>query len=173
MGILPDDALASPHEYRTLPFGDISDIDYDSETPERIKTLRNQLHQYRPLRHFDGNGGINLSGVSKAMEMAIQGRVGQALPDLAAVSSVRKKIVHQLPEYGEDCETLFNRLLTIPQAVSSAKLSNHYYGFVSGSTLPIAEAANSMVGAMDLNVMVHDPNTSVAVDIEADRKSTV
>lgn len=167
MGILPDDIPTSPDEFREHPFDDISENDIESATPEKIKEIRSQLHQYKPFRHFDGNGAINLSGVNKAVEMAIQGRIGPALPDLAAVSSVRKKIIQQLPEHGEDCGTLFNSLLTIPQAVSSGKLSNHYYGFVTGSTLPIAEAANSLVGSMDLNVMVHDPNTSVAVDIEA------
>ena len=119
------------------------------------------------LKPFADNGTINLQTVSKWVDLAIRQRVGPALPTVDDLEDVRFNLVHDLPPCLQDPNDVFRDLLRIPTAVSSAKLSKHYYGFVSGSTLPIAEAANQLVSAMDLNVMVHDANTSVAVDIEA------
>ncbi|KAK4138101.1 PLP-dependent transferase [Trichocladium antarcticum] len=53
----------------------------------------------------------------------------------------------------------------IPHLLSSAppplktpeSLSPHYYGFVTGAVLPIAEAADNLVTALDQNVQVHFP----------------
>lgn len=116
---------------------------------------------------FADNGTINLQAVSRWVDLAIRQRVGPALPSVDDLEDVRFNLVHDLPPSLQHPSDVFQDLLRIPTAVSSAKLSKHYYGFVSGSTLPIAEAANQLVSAMDLNVMVHDANTSVAVDIEA------
>lgn len=119
------------------------------------------------LKPFADNGTINLQTVSKWVDLAIRQRVGPALPGIDDLEDVRANLVHDLPPSLQHPSDVFQDLLRIPTAVSSAKLSKHYYGFVSGSTLPIAEAANLLVSAMDLNVMVHDANTSVAVDVEA------
>lgn len=174
---IKDETTFSIDEVATLKdevYGTLSDDDSepdiqpsDFETINEIEDPQAHLHQHTAFRRFHDNGAINLPGVSRCVDSAMQARLGPALPCPAALAAVREGIVHDLPHEGEDCNSLFDSLLTLPQAVSSAKLSNHYYGFVSGGTLPIAEAANSLVGAMDLNVMVHDPNTSVAVDIEA------
>lgn len=119
------------------------------------------------LKPFADNGTINLQTVSRWVDSAIRQRVGPALPSVDDLEDVRFNLVHDLPPSLQHPSDVFRDLLRIPTAVSSAKLSKHYYGFVSGGTLPIAEAANQLVSAMDLNVMVHDANTSVAVDIEA------
>lgn len=51
-------------------------------------------------------------------------------------------------------------------ALTGQNLSGRYYGFVTGSTLPVAEAADNMVTAMDQNVQVHLPAQTVCTDVE-------
>ncbi|KAK4156280.1 pyridoxal phosphate-dependent transferase [Chaetomidium leptoderma] len=47
-------------------------------------------------------------------------------------------------------------------ALNHQSLSARYFGFVTGSVLPIAEAADNLVSALDQNVQVHFPPASVA-----------
>jgi glutamate/tyrosine decarboxylase-like PLP-dependent enzyme len=51
-------------------------------------------------------------------------------------------------------------LTTILPALNHQSLSPSYYGFVTGGVLPIAEAADNLVTALDQNVQVHFPSSS-------------
>ncbi|KDN67460.1 putative pyridoxal-dependent decarboxylase [Colletotrichum sublineola] len=45
--------------------------------------------------------------------------------------------------------------------------SGRYYGFVTGGSLPVAEAADNIVSALDQNVQVHLPSQTVATELES------
>ncbi|KAK2024835.1 pyridoxal-dependent decarboxylase [Colletotrichum zoysiae] len=45
--------------------------------------------------------------------------------------------------------------------------SGRYYGFVTGGSLPVAEAADNVVSALDQNVQVHLPSQTVATELES------
>ena len=62
--------------------------------------------------------------------------------------------------------TLDHLLGTIVPALTGQNLSGRYYGFVTGSSLPVAEAADNIVSALDQNVQVHLPGESVATAVE-------
>jgi len=51
-------------------------------------------------------------------------------------------------------------------ALNSQALSGRYYGFVTGGVLPVAEAADNIVTALDQNVQVRLANHSVSVAVE-------
>ncbi|KAI5860118.1 PLP-dependent transferase [Durotheca rogersii] len=54
----------------------------------------------------------------------------------------------------------------IAPALAGHNRSGRYFGFVTGSCLPIAEAADNLVSALDQNVQVHLPGQSAATDVE-------
>ncbi|ELR09479.1 hypothetical protein GMDG_00661 [Pseudogymnoascus destructans 20631-21] len=58
-------------------------------------------------------------------------------------------------------------LLTLPPAFSSPSLTPAFYAFVTGSTLPIAAAADNLATAIDCSVAVHDSRASLATTLEA------
>jgi glutamate/tyrosine decarboxylase-like PLP-dependent enzyme len=62
--------------------------------------------------------------------------------------------------------TLLHLLDTIAPALNGQNLSGRYFGFVTGSTLPIAEAADNIVSAWDQNVGVHLPSQTIATEVE-------
>ncbi|KAI0179320.1 PLP-dependent transferase [Hypoxylon sp. FL1284] len=55
---------------------------------------------------------------------------------------------------------------TVAAALDGHNRGGRYYGFVTGSALPVAEAADNLVSAFDCNVQVHLPGQSVATDVE-------
>ncbi|CRK15630.1 hypothetical protein BN1708_002819 [Verticillium longisporum] len=55
----------------------------------------------------------------------------------------------------------------IVPALSGQALSPRYYGFVTGSVHPAAQAAEAVVAALDQNVQVHLPDQTIATDVEA------
>ncbi|EGY13504.1 pyridoxal-dependent decarboxylase [Verticillium dahliae VdLs.17] len=55
----------------------------------------------------------------------------------------------------------------IVPALSGQALSPRYYGFVTGSVHPVAQAAEAVVAALDQNVQVHLPDQTIATDVEA------
>ncbi|KAI0171405.1 pyridoxal-dependent decarboxylase [Pestalotiopsis sp. NC0098] len=80
-----------------------------------------------------------------------------------------------LPQPGEegshlagrgDEATLDHLLNDIVPALNGQNLSGRYYGFVTGSTLPIAEVADNIVSAYDQNVQVHLPTQTIATEVE-------
>ncbi|KAK0668981.1 putative L-2,4-diaminobutyrate decarboxylase [Cercophora samala] len=57
-------------------------------------------------------------------------------------------------------ETLTHLLDSILPSLNQQSTSPYYYGFVTGSCLPIAQAADNLVTALDQNVQVHFPHSS-------------
>jgi len=57
-------------------------------------------------------------------------------------------------------------LSALVPALTGQNLSGRYFGFVTGSALPVAEAADNIVSALDQNVQVHLPGQSVATAVE-------
>lgn len=62
--------------------------------------------------------------------------------------------------------TLDHILTDIAPALTGQNRSSRYWGFVTGSTLPIAEAADNVVSAYDQNVQVHLPAQTIATEVE-------
>ncbi|KAK0745196.1 pyridoxal phosphate-dependent transferase [Apiosordaria backusii] len=54
-------------------------------------------------------------------------------------------------------EALTHLLDSILPSLNQQSLSSYYYGFVTGSSLPIAQFADNLVTALDQNVQVHFP----------------
>ncbi|KAM0632933.1 hypothetical protein ACHAPW_003942 [Verticillium nonalfalfae] len=63
--------------------------------------------------------------------------------------------------------TTAHLLEDIVPALSGQALSPRYYGFVTGSVHPAAQAAEAVVAALDQNVQVHLPDQTIATDVEA------
>ncbi|KAM0808668.1 putative Pyridoxal-dependent decarboxylase [Seiridium cardinale] len=62
--------------------------------------------------------------------------------------------------------TLDHLLNDIAPALNGQNRSGRYYGFVTGSTLPIAEVADNLVTAYDQNVHAHLPTQTIATEVE-------
>lgn len=62
--------------------------------------------------------------------------------------------------------TVDHLLGDIVPALNGQNLSARYYGFVTGGTLPVAEAADNIVTALDQNVQVHLPDQTIATAVE-------
>ncbi|KAI1481170.1 PLP-dependent transferase [Daldinia eschscholtzii] len=62
--------------------------------------------------------------------------------------------------------TLSHLTSDIAPALAGHNRSGRYYGFVTGSTLPVAEAADNLVSALDNSLQVHLPGQSVATEVE-------
>lgn len=63
--------------------------------------------------------------------------------------------------------TLHHILDTVVPALNGQNLSGRYYGFVTGSVLPVAEAADNIVSALDQNLHAHLPSQTVSTSVEA------
>lgn len=94
------------------------------------------------------------------------------LPTQTALAQARASLPRPSdPDYllgrGPDA-TLDHVLGTIAPALNGQNLGSggRYWGFVTGSTLPVAEAADNVVSAYDQNVCVHLPAQSVATEVE-------
>ncbi|KAI1284135.1 pyridoxal phosphate-dependent transferase [Xylaria sp. FL0933] len=62
--------------------------------------------------------------------------------------------------------TLTHLMNDIILGLNGQNRSGRYWGFVTGSTLPIAEVADNIVSAYDQNVQVHLPNQTIATEVE-------
>ncbi|OTA70092.1 PLP-dependent transferase [Hypoxylon sp. EC38] len=72
-----------------------------------------------------------------------------------------------LPLHGRGpAATLAHLTRDIAPALAGHNLSGRYYGFVTGSTLPVAEAADNLVSAFDNSVQVHLPGQSISTEVE-------
>ncbi|KAM7196474.1 Pyridoxal phosphate-dependent transferase [Rhypophila sp. PSN 637] len=72
-----------------------------------------------------------------------------------------------LPTKGLGQEATISHLHEFTSASLNAQsLSSRYFGFVTGGTLPIAEAADNIVSAWDQNVSVHLPSHSGSTFLE-------
>ncbi|KIK58947.1 hypothetical protein GYMLUDRAFT_262271 [Collybiopsis luxurians FD-317 M1] len=84
----------------------------------------------------------------------------------AAIASIPQfGNVGYLAAHGPDA-TLDYLLTTILPALNGQALSSRYFGFVTGGTLPIAEAADNIVSALDQNVQMHLPNETASTVVE-------
>ncbi|CAK7200875.1 hypothetical protein SEUCBS139899_003574 [Sporothrix eucalyptigena] len=63
--------------------------------------------------------------------------------------------------------TLDHIIETIVPALNGQNLSGRYYGFVTGSVLPVAEAADNIVSALDQNLHAHLPTQTISTTVEA------
>lgn len=89
------------------------------------------------------------------------------LPSPQALTTGRSSLPTHLPDTGLGPEETVNHLLSdIIPALSNQSLSSRYYGFVTGGVLPIAEAADNIVTALDQNVQVHLPNDTLSTEVE-------
>ncbi|KAI1637014.1 pyridoxal-dependent decarboxylase [Biscogniauxia mediterranea] len=80
-----------------------------------------------------------------------------SLPDPAAAD--------YLSSHGPEA-TLDHLMGAIVPALNGQNRSGRYWGFVTGSTLPIAEVADNIVSAYDQNVQVHLPDQTIATEVE-------
>ncbi|KAI1157530.1 pyridoxal phosphate-dependent transferase [Nemania serpens] len=62
--------------------------------------------------------------------------------------------------------TLDHLMDDIVPGLNGENRSGRYWGFVTGSTLPIAEVADNIVSAYDQNVQVHLPDQTIATEVE-------
>lgn len=89
------------------------------------------------------------------------------LPAANALVAARSSLPPSLPATGlGDHATLSHILGDLAPAFSSQALSPHYYGFVTGGVLPIAEAADNVVSRWDQNVQVHLPGQTISTAVE-------
>lgn len=84
-------------------------------------------------------------------------RARASLPDATAVDY----LAGRGPE-----ATLSHLLDDIVPGLNGQNRSGRYWGFVTGSTLPIAEAADNIVSAYDQNVQVHLPDETIVTEVE-------
>ncbi|RYP18116.1 hypothetical protein DL765_004128 [Monosporascus sp. GIB2] len=94
----------------------------------------------------------------------------RTLPHPEAISAARASLPNPNdPDYlkGRGGQaTLDHVLQTLAPAFNGQNLSGRYWGFVTGSTLPIAEVADNVVSAYDQNVHVHLPEQSISTEVE-------
>ncbi|KAI1389642.1 PLP-dependent transferase [Hypoxylon trugodes] len=89
------------------------------------------------------------------------------LPHPSLLSAARTSFPSILPTQGQGpTSTLTHLTRDIAPALAGHNLSGRYYGFVTGSTLPIAEAADNLVSAFDNSAQVHLPGQSISTEVE-------
>ncbi|KAF3058003.1 L-2,4-diaminobutyrate decarboxylase [Daldinia childiae] len=98
------------------------------------------------------------------------GTSAPTLPSTSALSTARSSIPspstpNALTGRGP-AATLAHLTADIAPALAGHNRSGRYYGFVTGSTLPVAEAADNLVSALDNSLQVHLPGQSVATEVE-------
>lgn len=89
-------------------------------------------------------------------------RIQQALAKRAALEECASL---RGPRLG-DAATVTHLLQDIVPALTGQATSSRYYGFVTGGVLPVAEAADNIVSALDQNVGMHLATQSVAGFVE-------
>ncbi|KAF6807528.1 pyridoxal-dependent decarboxylase [Colletotrichum sojae] len=99
------------------------------------------------------------------------GDAAHTLPSAAALSNAsaslpRPEAEGYLSPLGTEA-TLSHILDEIVPGLNGQARSGRYYGFVTGGTLPVAEAADNIVTALDQNVQVHLPSQTVATELES------
>jgi glutamate/tyrosine decarboxylase-like PLP-dependent enzyme len=104
----------------------------------------------------------------QSLRQAVAARdLGTPLPSASALQSGRDSLSSTLADVGRGQEATVSHLLgDIVPALNNASLSSRYFGFVIGGVLPVAEAADNIVTALDQNVHVHLPNDTICTDVE-------
>ncbi|KAK2045541.1 pyridoxal-dependent decarboxylase [Colletotrichum somersetense] len=88
-----------------------------------------------------------------------------ALAD-ASASLLRPGEEGYLSPLGDEA-TLSHIVDEVVPGLNGQARSGRYYGFVTGGSLPVAEAADNIVSALDQNVQVHLPLQTVATELES------
>ncbi|KAI0838768.1 PLP-dependent transferase [Hypoxylon sp. FL0890] len=91
------------------------------------------------------------------------------LPSPSLLSSARSALPSpsSLPHHGRGpTATIAHLTQDIAPALAGHNRSGRYYGFVTGSTLPVAEAADNFVSAFDNSLQVHLPGQSIGTEVE-------
>ena len=121
-----------------------------------------------------------LLGSYRSLRKLIAGRVSSphdgtgiathTLPPLSAIDDAISALPNpSAPEFltaRGASDTLDHILNELAPAFNNQSLSGRYYGFVTGGVLPVAEAADNVVTALDQNVQVHLPGHSAAAAVE-------
>ncbi|KAH8902693.1 PLP-dependent transferase [Coniochaeta sp. PMI_546] len=104
----------------------------------------------------------------QSLRQAVSARdTGTPLPSASALQAGRDSLATRLQEVGRGKDDTVKHLLTdIVPALNNASLSSRYFGFVIGGVLPVAEAADNIVSALDQNVHVHLPDDTICTDVE-------
>lgn len=100
------------------------------------------------------------------------GSQARTLPTSSALSTARSSLpslspnsLSTLAPLGPEA-TLQHLLTSIAPALPGHNRSGRYFGFVTGSTLPVAEAADNIASAFDTSPQVHLPEQSIATEVE-------
>lgn len=89
------------------------------------------------------------------------------LPSSPALLHGRASLDTSLPSLGLGPDKTLQHITSdIVPALNNASLSPRYFGFVTGGSLPVAEAADNVVSALDQNVQVHLPHDTLCTDVE-------
>lgn len=113
-------------------------------------------------------GALALTHVSGSQPVAT---LTPTLPGPAQLSHARaslpryENLGNHLKSRGPQ-QTLDHLLNDITPALNGQSRSSRYWGFVTGSVLPVAEAADNIVTACDQNVQVHLPAQTIATEVE-------
>lgn len=98
------------------------------------------------------------------------GEHAPTLPGLDRIANARASLPDAARETyltGLGPAATFNHLIDdIVPGLNGENRSGRYWGFVTGSTLPIAEVADNIVSAYDQNVQVHLPDQTIATEVE-------
>ncbi|KAI1418524.1 PLP-dependent transferase [Hypoxylon sp. FL1857] len=97
------------------------------------------------------------------------GTPARTLPGAVHLSTARSALPSptSLPEHGRGpAATVAHLTQDIAPALGGNNRSGRYYGFVTGGTLPVAEAADNLVSAFDNHVQVHLPEQSIGTEVE-------
>ncbi|KAI6783536.1 L-2 [Emericellopsis cladophorae] len=85
-------------------------------------------------------------------------------PELLATGSL--SLVPSITNTRSEQDVIRHITSDIVPAITGQALSPRYYGFVTGSSLPIAAWADTLVTRIDQNVQVHLPHQSIATEVE-------
>ncbi|XXH03965.1 hypothetical protein Hte_010373 [Hypoxylon texense] len=101
------------------------------------------------------------------------GTYAPTLPSASALAAARSTLPSSSPEEEEaslrgiGAEATLARLTeTLAPALEGHNRGGRYFGFVTGSALPVAEAADNLVSAFDNSVQVHLPDQSISTEVE-------
>lgn len=111
-----------------------------------------------------------LRGSYERLRQTVDSRLQEdhVLPYPAAYERARQSLLtasHQGKGTGRDT-TVDHLLNDVVPALNNQNLSGRYYGFVTGSTLPVAEVADNIVSCLDQNCHSHLPGQSLCIEVE-------
>src|SRR5690349_2315887 len=110
---------------------------------------------------------FSVSSAQQELRDLLESQKFSVLPSPSALSTATEAIVTSLPATGRGpAATTAHLLKDITPGFQGQKTTHHYYGFVTGGTLPIAEVADNVVTAFDQSLAVHLPDQSLGTFVE-------